>query len=240
MIHAALPAASIDEQAKAFPMSDTLTLARRNMVETQLKTNGIHNTALLEVMERIPRDIFLPAKMKSRAYIDEDILFPGGFLIEPLALAKLIQTLDPSPDATILVLGDFTGYVSAILSDLCGSVISCVPGDADKDLLIKRYNQLGISNVDIVEAGDHEKILDRYGQFQGIIFAGALSKKPKAFYCRLAKDCHLVFILREEPRSEGRIILTECIEENKYSDTTEAGASTPYLHEYCPAECFSF
>src|SRR5688500_16658598 len=94
-------------------------LARANMVENQLRPNRIDDTRVLEAMGEIPREAFVPKALRGCAYGDEDLaLEQGRFLIEPLALAKLLQAAEPRPENVALVVGDLTGYAAAVLSRL--------------------------------------------------------------------------------------------------------------------------
>jgi protein-L-isoaspartate(D-aspartate) O-methyltransferase len=79
-------------------------LARRNMVEGQLRPNRVTNTQLLTVVGTLPREKFLPDGLRSVAYSDEDVPLGGGrFLMEPMVLARLIQTLQPRETDRALV-----------------------------------------------------------------------------------------------------------------------------------------
>ena len=83
-------------------------LARRNMVDGQLRPNRVNNAQLLAVVGALPRERFLPDGMKSVAYSDEDVpLGNGRFLMEPMVLARLIQTLQAGPGDKALVVYTF-------------------------------------------------------------------------------------------------------------------------------------
>ncbi len=61
--------------------------ARRNMIESQLRTNKVAEPALLAAFESVPRELFVPEALRSVAYIDEDIDLGGGrYVMEPLVL----------------------------------------------------------------------------------------------------------------------------------------------------------
>ena len=76
-------------------------LARRNMIDGQLRPNKVTNTALLAAIGELPREKFLPEAAQSVAYADEDVPLGGGrYLMEPMVLARLIQTLQPQPGDT--------------------------------------------------------------------------------------------------------------------------------------------
>ena len=47
--------------------------ARRNMVESQLRTNQVTETAVLAAMGELPRERFVPQRLSGIAYVDEDL-----------------------------------------------------------------------------------------------------------------------------------------------------------------------
>ena len=90
-------------------------VARANMVENQLRPSRIDDPGVLQAMGEVPRELFVPEALRGCAYGDEDLALGGGrHLIEPLALAKLLQAAAPTPQDVVLVIGDVTGYAAAI------------------------------------------------------------------------------------------------------------------------------
>ena len=105
-------------------------LARRNMVDGQLRPNRVTNSQLLAVIGALPREQFLPDGVRSVAYSDDDVpLGNGRFLMEPMVLARLIQTLQPRETDRALVVASGPGYGAALLARLVKSVVA-VESDA--------------------------------------------------------------------------------------------------------------
>jgi protein-L-isoaspartate(D-aspartate) O-methyltransferase len=76
-------------------------------------------------MEAVPRELFVPPALLGQAYSDGDIaLGPGRALLKPMVLAKLIQAANVGPGDHVLDVGCGTGYSSAVLSRLAGSVVA--------------------------------------------------------------------------------------------------------------------
>ena len=101
------------------------TLARRNMVDGQLRPNRVTNSQLLAVIGALPREKFLSDGLRSVAYSDEDVpLGNGRFLMEPMVLARLIQTLQPRDTDRALVVASGRGYGAALLARLVKSVVA--------------------------------------------------------------------------------------------------------------------
>ena len=72
--------------------------ARLNMVEGQLRTNEVTDTALLEAFLATPRERFVPEALRGAAYVDDDLPLGGGrHLLEPLVLARLVQLAEMGP-----------------------------------------------------------------------------------------------------------------------------------------------
>src|SRR5258705_7601659 len=104
-------------------------LARRNMIDSQLRPNRVTNAQLLAAIGELPRERFLPEAMRSVAYSDDDVpLGNGRYLMEPMVLARLIQTLQTVADDRALVVGSGRGYGAALLARLAASVVAVEGG----------------------------------------------------------------------------------------------------------------
>jgi protein-L-isoaspartate(D-aspartate) O-methyltransferase len=126
-------------------------LARRNMVDGQLRPNGILHPGLLEAMAALPRERFAPDQWAAVVYADEAVPLGGGrYLMEPMALARLIQLTQPAETDRALVVGAGPGYGAAILGRLVESVTAL---ESDPELA-RRAGQilasLGGANVSVV------------------------------------------------------------------------------------------
>jgi len=105
-------------------MFDTAA-ARRMMVDGQVRTADVTNPDLIAAMLAVPRERFVPQALAGQAYLDSDIAIGGGrALLKPMVLAKLIQAADIGADDHILDVGCGTGYATAILARLGGSVVA--------------------------------------------------------------------------------------------------------------------
>src|SRR6476661_10086592 len=123
-------------------------LARRNMIDGQLRPNRVTNIQLLTVIADLPRERFLPDGLRSRAYADDDVpLGNGRYLMEPMILARLIQALQPQAGDKALVVASGTGYGAALLARLVKSVVAV---ESDPNLARtaeQTIRELGIATV---------------------------------------------------------------------------------------------
>ena len=99
--------------------------ARKMMVDCQIRPSKVTNEHVLAAFLAVPREAFVGKSQRAIAYVDEDLPLPGGRnLMEPMILARLIQALEVRPGDSVLVVGCATGYGSAIMARLSGSVIA--------------------------------------------------------------------------------------------------------------------
>jgi len=105
--------------------------ARRLMVDGQIRTADVTNPSLIEAMQEVPRELFVPPAMVAQAYRDGDLsLGDGRAMLRPIVIGKLIQGADVRPGDHVLDVGCGTGYSAAVLAHM-GAVVVALEEDAD-------------------------------------------------------------------------------------------------------------
>jgi protein-L-isoaspartate(D-aspartate) O-methyltransferase len=162
-------------------------LARRNMVDGQLRPNRVTNAALLAAVGELPRERFLPDGLKSVAYADDDVpLGSGRFMMEPMVLARLIQSLQPQPEDKALVAASGRGYGAAILAKLVNSVVA-VENNADLAASAQQtLRDLRVANIQMV-AGQPDQGVAASGPYDVILIEGAVQEVPHVIADQLAE-----------------------------------------------------
>src|ERR1700722_17977743 len=101
-------------------MTDLFAEARIRMVDSQVRPNRVTDPRITGAMRRLQRERFLPAGLAPLAYADEDVpLGNGRVLIQPMAIARLIQLAAPMQGENALVVAAGVGYGAALLA-ACG------------------------------------------------------------------------------------------------------------------------
>ena len=179
--------------------------ARRLMVEGQVRTADVTDADLLEAMQTLPRERFLPASLAPLAYMDSDIpLANGRALLKPMVLAKLIQAARVSRADRVLDVGCATGYSSAVLAALAGSVVAL---EEDADLARQARESLaavGAATVEVV-IGPLTAGWASGGPYDVILLNGATEIAPDTLGRQLKPDGRLVGVHGRSPASKAMI-----------------------------------
>ena len=182
------------------------TRTRRNMVENQLRTNRIEDPRLLDAMLEVPRERFVPKAFRGVAYADEDLILPNGqHLIEPLALAWMIQNAAIGPDDVVLVLGCGTGYTAAVVGRLAATVITVVPDEVAARQIESLLDDLGSDNVVVTISQDPLAGAPDQAPFNVILLAGSVAEVPEALQAQLGENGRLVAVLEHGRIGKGTL-----------------------------------
>ncbi|MCT8974014.1 protein-L-isoaspartate O-methyltransferase family protein [Microbaculum marinisediminis] len=181
------------------------SLARRNMVESQIRTNGVTDRRLIAALLEVPRERFVPATMRQLAYIDEDLPLKEGasaedrrWLMEPMPFARLAQLAEIGPNDLVLDIGCASGYSTAVLARLAESVVGL---EADADLASRAESRLvdeGVGNAAIV-TGDMTAGYESQGPYDVIFIEGAVEQVPSALFAQLREGGRLVAAVADGP-----------------------------------------
>jgi protein-L-isoaspartate(D-aspartate) O-methyltransferase len=164
--------------------------ARHNMVESQVRPNGITDHRIIDAMAEVRREDFVPAERKTIAYLDDDVqLKEGRFLIEPMAFARMIHLALIKPTDRVLVVGAGTGYGAKVISMLAKSVVAL---ESDPELAgLAREFLAGATNVEVVEgslAAGHAA----GAPYDVIIVEGRIAAVPESLFAQLANEGRIV------------------------------------------------
>lgn len=104
---------------------DFLESAKKSMIETQLKSRGISNAAVLQAMRRVPRELFVGRENVRAAYTDGPVSIGCGQTIsQPYMVAMMTESLQLKETDRVLEIGTGSGYQSAVLREITPYVYS--------------------------------------------------------------------------------------------------------------------
>jgi protein-L-isoaspartate(D-aspartate) O-methyltransferase len=165
---------------------------REQMVETQIRQRGVEDEAVLRVMERVPRHLFVPADSVGRAYGDHPLPIGYGQTIsQPYIVAVMTELLAVSPGDRVLEIGTGSAYQAAVLAELTDEVytIEIVP-----ELCAQATDRLRTLGYDAVEVrcGDGYYGWEEAAPFDGIMVTAAPDHIPQPLVSQLADGGRMV------------------------------------------------
>lgn len=215
------------------------SVARQNMVESQLRTNKITQDVLLDAMRTVPREQFLPKRSQHLSYVDEDVpLGNDRYETEPLVLATMIQALSVSKDDLVLVVGAATGYAPAILCGLVKTVFGVEEDETLSGTASATLTAHACDNAVIVGGA----LADGYGDeapYDAILINGSVTEIPESLLGQLKENGKLVAVVRENSDSIGRIVLVTKVM-GIVGTRTIAEGNVPFLSGFAPKPSFAF
>jgi protein-L-isoaspartate(D-aspartate) O-methyltransferase len=164
----------------------------QRMVRTQIRSRGIADQRLLEVMNRVARHRFVSGAGRSEAYGDFPLPIGSGQTIsQPYMVALMTEELRLSGRESVLEVGTGSGYQTAILAELAAEVftIELLP-----DLLERARSlltELGYDNVHY-RAGDGACGWPERAPFDRVLVAAAAQTIPASLTAQLADNGILV------------------------------------------------
>lgn len=171
---------------------DRFTLQRRQMVETQLRARGIRDERVLEAMARVPRHEFIAESFRDQAYEDHPIpIGENQTISQPYIVASMVETLWPQPSFKVLEIGTGSGYVTAVLSQLCHQVYSIERHASLAREAESTLTRLGYGNVKVM-VGDGSLGAPEYAPFDAIIVSAAAPQAPPSLIKQLADGGRMV------------------------------------------------
>lgn len=171
---------------------DSFAGARRNMVESQLRARGISDERVLAAMARVPRHEFVAPTYREQAYEDHPIpIAEGQTVSQPFIVALMLESLDLAPSDRGLEVGTGSGYLTAVLAELCAQVYSIERHFRLADSAQRTLARLGYTNVRVL-VGDGSEGLAPEAPFDAIVVSAAAPQIPPALFAQLREGGRMV------------------------------------------------
>jgi protein-L-isoaspartate(D-aspartate) O-methyltransferase len=173
-----------------------MTSPAEKMVAEQLVPHGVTDERVLHVMSTIPREEFLSGSARRYAYEDRALAIECGQTIsQPLVVALMTQAANPQPADVVLEVGTGSGYQAAVLSRLCGRLITLEREPALGERASATLRRLGFDNVEVAVA-DGSLGWPEHAPYNVILVAAAAAEVPPALLDELADGGRMVIPVR--------------------------------------------
>jgi protein-L-isoaspartate(D-aspartate) O-methyltransferase len=213
-------------------------VARHNMIEGQIRTNKVTDPALLDALAALPREQFVPVERRSAAYVDEDLRLSGDrYMMEPMVLARLLQSAEPTRTDVALDVGCASGYATAVLARVTATAIGLECDAALARTATETLARLSIDNAIVVE-GNLADGYAKHGPYDVILVNGTVAEFPPALLDQLAEGGRLVGVRRPGNGPGAAMLMLK--RRGAVAGRTLFEAATPYLAGFAPKPRFVF
>ena len=180
--------------------------ARYNMVEQQVRTWEVIDDRVLNLLESIEREDFVPIRYRKLAFADLNIPLPHGqAMMKPNVEGRMLQALELQPDETVLEIGTGSGFITACLSHLARSVVSVeifedLAETAKRTLKDKEVHNIELFTGDALGDWQPEQAHDV------VVVTGSVESVPEHFLGWVNPGGRLFVVTGDEPAMEARLL----------------------------------
>lgn len=162
--------------------------ARKIQLIMELRRLNIRDARVLDAIERVPRERFVPPAFAEHAYDNTALPIAHGQTIsQPYIVALMTEALKVEPRMRVLEVGTGSGYQTAVLARLASRVYTI---ERHRPLLKEAgalFAALGLTNI-LTRAGDGAKGWPEAAPFERIIVTAAAPAPPQALLDQLKDD----------------------------------------------------
>jgi protein-L-isoaspartate(D-aspartate) O-methyltransferase len=214
---------------------------RRNMVDTQLRTYDVTSKRLLDAIEMVGREHFVPEALRGLAYGDQPVEVAAEnqetrVLLTPMVLARMIQAAEIEPGDDVLDVAGGSGYGAAVMMAMGAKVTMLEAGPAMAKLAISALAHADLTEIE-VKSGGLAKGLPKAGPFDLILINGAIEIEPVVLLNQLRDGGKLIAIIGSG--RSGRVTVFQKSGET-IGKRSIFDASAPVLAEFRQNASFQF
>jgi len=187
--------------------------ARDDMVRVQIETRGIKDPRVLAAMREVPRHLFVPQALQSKAYTDRPLPIGDGQTIsQPYIVALMTEVLSLNASSRVLEIGTGSGYQAAVLAAVAGDVYTIeikamLYTQADRNLRALRLDK--VKN----RLGDGYYGWSEQAPFDAIMITAAVDHIPPPLLRQLKDGGRLVLPLGNPFSYQNLVLVTKHAED---------------------------
>lgn len=180
-------------------------LSQTNMIKQQLRTGNVFDSKILELVQTIDRDAFVPFEYRNFAYSDMQIpLAHQQRMLTPLEEGLILQALQLRGDETVLEIGTGSGYFSALLSRCAKRVISVDYFEAFTQQAKKNAVAHGCDNIEFITGDGHSGWVN-LAPYDAIILTGGIPQLTEALKLQVCLGGKIFAMVGDHPVMTGNL-----------------------------------
>ena len=218
--------------------------ARFNMIEQQIRPWDVLDSAVLELLDRVKREQFVPTAHQALAYVDMELPLGSGadqVMLAPRVQARMVQDLTLKPTDKVLEIGTGSGYTTALLASLSQRVVSLEIDEPIARAARQNLQQAGITNADVRvadAAANSFAACAAEGPWDAILFSGSIAEVPAGLLALLAPGGRLITVVGQEPMMRATLVTRTG--DAQYTTTQPWDTIVPRLRNFSEPSRFAF
>ena len=201
------------------PINMPSAIARFNMIEQQIRTWEVLDPTVLQLLNDVPRENFVPEAYLGLAFADIEIpiglnVNAGQTMLSPKLEGRILQALKVQKTHSVLHIGTGSGYFTALLASLAKHVISV---EIEADISAQAAKNLAKQNIQNVTLEVADAILGRPSSnpaieqsikqfYDVIVYTGSSPVEPAGVRQQLNIGGVLFMVLGQAPAMQATLI----------------------------------
>ena len=187
-------------------MSMNFERARYNMVEQQVRTWEVLDNRVLDILENIEREDFVPVRYRKLAFADLNILLKfDQIMMKPVVEGRMLQAIELRQDETVLEIGTGSGFITACLARMAKHVVSVeiyaeLSAAAARTLKEKEVHNLELFVGDAMSGWQPEQAHDV------VVVTGSVPTVPEHFRGWVNPGGRLFIVNGDAPAMEAKLL----------------------------------
>ena len=183
-----------------------IELARRKMVQQQVRTVDVFDPDILQVLRSVPREQFVPAGLEALAFAETELpLGHDQYMMAPNVEGRMLQALDIQETDAVLEIGTGSGFITACLARLAESVTSIDIYEDFQAAARANLEDSGITNFEL-QIMDATRELPA-GEFDVVATTGSLEVFDPRLVMALKPGGRLFVVVGAAPNMEARLVI---------------------------------
>ena len=217
--------------------------ARFNMIEQQIRTWEVLDPKVLQLLNEVPRENFVPDAYQGLAFADIEIPLGsnqsdfGQSMLSPKLEARILQALNIQKTDSVLHIGTGSGYFTALLASMAKHVISLEINAELSAAAAYKLSQNNIHNVTL-ELTDGVGGMPSKQPFDVIVFTGSSPVEPPNVRQQLKLGGTMFIVLGQAPVMHATLI--KRVSETAFKQDVLFETCVPALENAAQAKTFEF
>ena len=220
--------ASKDNKSGAAKSFDLL---RKEMIARNIAARGVRDELVLAAMRKVPRELFLPEKLREFAYEDSPLPIAGEQTIsQPYIVAFMAEALTLRGAEKVLEIGAGSGYAAAVLSEIAADVYTVERLGQLAEQAAATLADLGYDNVHVLH-GDGTRGWPEHAPYDAIVVAAGGPQVPELLKEQLKIGGRLVMPVGADQRAQELVRITRISKDQYRSEDIADVRFVPLIGE---------